>query len=69
MNNHTEYYNKGKRYAVGISGNKGRIFAVIEIDVKKHTSRPMNEWGNYKTANEAQKVLDDYAEIVKWALY
>lgn len=66
---HTEYYNKGLRYSIGLTGRDGRRFAVVEINIKANTSRLMDEWGHYKTASEAQKVLDDYAALAGWDKY
>lgn len=66
MNNHTEYYNEGRRYTIGIKSNKGRIFAPFEINTKDNTSRVMDELGDFARADEAQKVLDDYAAVVGW---
>ena len=67
-----DYFHKGKRYAVGLTGNDKRRFGIIAIKYDadgKSESRIVKEFGLFKTFDEAQSFLNDHAKLAGFQNY
>ena len=66
-----EYWHNCKRYAIGLTGDQKLRWGTIEIYTEngEKKSRVVHEYGHYKTAAEAQSMLDSLAKYAKWDIF